>query len=140
MSHSLSRYVTKCIKFMISHLSKRKLHLLGDYLFIMQWKQYMQILSFKKQKGNFQYYITLTCSYTEFLPLKITINMYLVKRTINNYQVLFALPAIIVSNTESHGHIFKYDITISSPKLTDSQRIMSFGDWPKKRWTLKPNL
>lgn len=140
MSHSLSRYVTKCIKFMISHLSKRKLHLLGDYLFIMQWKQYMQILSFKKQKGNFQYYITLTCSYTEFLLLKITINMYPVKRTINNYQVLFALPAIIVSNTESHGHIFKYDITISSPKLTDSQRIMSFGDWPKKRWTLKPNL
>lgn len=92
----------------------------------------MQILSFKKQKGNFQYYITLTCSYIEFLPLKITINVYPVKRTVNNYQVLFALPAAIVSNTESHGHIFEYDITVSSPNPTDSQRIMSFKDWPKK--------
>lgn len=76
---------------MISHLSKRKLHLLGDHLFIMQQKQDMQILSFKNQKGNFQYYITLTCSYAEFLPLKITTNVYPVKRTVNNYQVLFAL-------------------------------------------------
>lgn len=91
MSHTLLRYVTKCIKFMISHLSKRKLHLLGDHLFIMQQKQDMQILSFKNQKGNFQYYITLTCSYAEFLPLKITTNVYPVKRTVNNYQVLFAL-------------------------------------------------
>lgn len=131
MSHTLSRYVTRCIKFMISHLSKRKLHLPGDHLFIMQWKQDMQIPSFKKQEGSFQYYITWTCSYTEFLPLKITINVYPVKRTINNYQVLFALPVSIVSDTESHGHIFECDITVSSPNPTDSQRTMSFRDWHK---------
>lgn len=76
-------------------------------VFIRQWKQEMQILPFKKWKENVQRYITLNCSHTGFLPLKITINVYPSKRTINNHQILF-VSCYIVQHRKPWANFWGY--------------------------------